>query len=177
MVRWAIGIIVLLAWPLLADIAGTAFARVAVRPRRGHGSVVAVIVVVVGALLGIEQLANVRGAVVPRSFLLPEPSPAQAGAVSVAYDLHVERADAERAALFLDQAGFARQGRLWVRLGRNGDFVARVRVPGPVDDQVVALGRQLGRALADGLGACVTTSLVRADDDRPLASGRSCPGR
>ena len=84
--------------------------------------------------------------------------------------------DAEAAARFLDQAGFAKVGHLALRLGRNDEgFIARLRVPAPVDDAVLNSGRGLGRALAAALQQCVTTSLVRAEDDVQLANGRNCP--
>ena len=100
-----------------------------------------------------------------------------AGGVSVQYVDGVNVDDAERTARFLDQAGFAKEaGRLSVRLGRDHEgFKARLRVPAPVNAEVLESGKRVGRALAAALEQCVTTSLVRAEDDRQLASGRSCP--
>ncbi|MDP2342753.1 MAG: hypothetical protein Q8O67_17485 [Deltaproteobacteria bacterium] len=163
-------------WPTLAAIANdAAFGSVAPHRRRSHIGVVLGIVAVVVVLVKTETLLKVRGVLVP----IPENLPAttvHAGSVSVTLGDGVSMDDGDRAARFLDQAGFARVGQLALRLGRDDKgYVARLRVPAPVDEAVLASGRSVGRALATALGECVTTSLVRAEDDLQLASGRSCP--
>jgi hypothetical protein len=141
--------------------------------RRSNIGVFVGVIAVMAVLVKVETVLHVRGALVP----IPENLPASvtSGGVSVSY-VDVDVADADAAARFLDQAGFARQGRLSLRLSRHGsELSARVRVPAPVDEATLALGKSLGRALAAALHQCVTTSLERAEDDRQLASGRSCP--